>query len=639
MKNHVVDNSLKNLGKTVLWQYDRAVRLLSLLKHMQVLYHCAVEQFWNWWTNKVLSVDTCDAFGCSLWGMFLGVPRPTVKNEDGSDRLIATSVYRRLLKGAFYLTTASSSFSDILGYLEIVFGIGGYENLSKWSVYVSEYGWYTNIEELNDEYIVGETYYAGEVVWHHDEGDTVGENWKFTRDVTSKENTSWEATADARVRTKEDTTRSAGRDTLLLKLYDPEGICRKIGGAPNNSLSVSVSYAFGNTTRSATATRRRKCGLTLVDKGNMSISYGKSDYYDEMHRDQKALFEQRLTEFCPFPLGVGDDTLPLEEWVLGFASFNAAEWWGRYQKMKAYAVGDRFVHDYGVGDRLFKVVKKIYIPDNTSFEAISSFISEVSDDVYDEGQENTRYKSGVAYSAGDVFGYVDKFGHGFNYECKVNISASRNTSFDAIKANVEKTIKGDPFVSTFSNESPAWHSIARFYPVLWQYVTNMPVNHYVDFIVASGGILGRLAKISSIDGMDFATIGSIAPDNFAVYVYPSANALGSSVVSSYKAAGYKIVECKTLDELMGIYEYGEEVIPKTEQFSKEQVEDFTSKIWYEDGARIVIDGEKWLLIRNFPSRVFDGNITSVEDFKAHGSLAPKTTLISQATQRRIGQLA
>ena len=332
MKYHVIDNSLKNLGKTVLWQYDRAVRLLSVLKHMQVLYHCAVEQFWEFWATKVLAIETCGSFGCSIWGLFLGVPRPTIV-ENGRERLIVTSVYRRILKGAFYLMKASSSFKDILGYLEIVFGIGGEDNLSKWSVYVSEYGWTTNIEELNGE-----------------------------------------------------TTSSS--DTLLLKLYDPEGICRKIGGAPKNSLSISVSYEFGDTTITAVATRRRKCGVTLVDNGDMSMDYGKSMFYDEMHRDQKYIFEQRFDEFCPFPLGVRTNA-PVSNWVFGLADENG-------------------------------------------------------------NQSNVLYEANRAYSKGDIFGYEESNDECYNWKCLEDISAEENSSFESIKSKIEKTSDGGPFIDTLA---------------------------------------------------------------------------------------------------------------------------------------------------------------------------------------------
>ena len=410
MKNHVIDNSLKNLGKTVLWQYDRAVRLLAVLKHIQVMYHCAVEQFWDFWNARILSVDTMGDMGCAVWGIFLGVPRPTIKDDDGSERLVATSVYRRILKGTFYLMKASSTFEEMLGYLEIVFGIEGKSSLSKWSIYVSEHGWTTNVEELNDAYIPGIAYYAGEVVWHHEGEDDLGENWKFVRNVTAQENVSWESVSSAVERTNEQTTRRGGGDTLLLKLYDPEGICRKIGGAPADSLSISVEYEFGDTTIRAEATRKRKCGLTLVDNGDMSMTYGKSPYYEEMHPDQRAIFEQRMDDFCPFPLGIKTNE-PVPETIFGFVGQDNE----KYASNKNYAVGDIFSHidENGVA-RNYKCIKAIGASVNTSFKAIEDRVEETFEgdpnvcglvdcvppyNYITAGCNQPRYNGGLAYLA------------------------------------------------------------------------------------------------------------------------------------------------------------------------------------------------------------------------------------------------
>lgn len=370
MKIHEIDNSLKDLGKTVLWQYDKAVRLLSVMKHMQMLYHCAVEQFWRYWTEKVLSIDTCGAFGCSIWGSFLGVPHPTVVGSDGDRRLIATSVYRRVLKGAFFLMKANSSFTDILGYLEIVFGVGGEDSLSKWTATVSEYGWTTNVDELNDVYKAGVAYAKGDIFSFDKTGEGVLRNWKCTRDVSADENTSFDAIAGLIEATNEPTNGVGDGETLLLKLYSPEGVCRKIGGAPNNSLTISTEYKFGETTIKAVATRRRKCGLSLVDKQDLSLEYGKSPFYDEMHPDQKALFEQRFDEFCPTPLGIKTNE-PLPEVVFGFIGQENEQ----YEAGRTYRKGDSFgrISEDG-GQYVYECMEDVDSVKNTSFSAIENVV-------------------------------------------------------------------------------------------------------------------------------------------------------------------------------------------------------------------------------------------------------------------------
>jgi len=456
MTNHVIDNSLKNLGKTVLWQYDKAVRLLSVIKHMHVLYHCAVEQFWNWWRTKVLSIDSCGAFGNSVWGTFLGVPNPTIIDPDtGVERFVTQSVYRKLLKGAFYLMKANSSLSSILGYLEIVFGVDGKNNLTKWSSYVSEYGWTTNVDELNFSYQADRSYSEGYVFWYDTKGDGIGNNWKckqdikanqeykiattyktgdvvwhrdenrivkyyvFISDVSYSENVSFESITDKIEETEEIVNTSfetlfkanliektqevpTGSDsdgTRFFKLFDPEGIVRKITGNNSDSLSMEITYEFGDTTITAKATRKRKCGVTIHDNEDMSFEYMKTPYFDEMLRDQKYLYEQKLLDICPHPLGVLTNE-PVEEFIFGF-----------------------------------------------------------------EGQEppsEKEYKAFIAYQKGSVFWYWDRTGTGeaFYWRAKEDISSSTNVSFNSISKYIEKTAKYedgkpvDPFISGIVDTEP-----------------------------------------------------------------------------------------------------------------------------------------------------------------------------------------
>lgn len=401
MTNHKIDNSIKDLGKTVLWQYDKAYRLLSILKHMQVLYHCAVEQFWNYWVKKVLAIDTCDKLGCSIWGRFLGVPRPTIRDNNGKVRLIATSVYRRVLKGSFFLMKSSGSFQDILGYLEIVFGIPGEDSFSPWTATCSEYGWTTNVDELNDGTMTG--------------------------------------------------------DTLLLKLYDPEGVCRKIGGAPRNSLTITVSYDVGDTTIVATAVRRRKCGVLLTDNGNMSITYSKSEYYDSMHRDQQYLFEQRQDEFCPYPLGVKTNDFS-EEYVFGFGYYDEGEanGWLPWTPPEV----DTYFYSweiYTYNRSAWKLVSGRTIPAGTTMQQMIDngwVYLYKSNLLHEEGQQCDMYEPGIAYPGGAVFGYIDDEGYGFKYECKSRITAAENISFESIKDKLMKTNKGDPIVGNLIDGAP-----------------------------------------------------------------------------------------------------------------------------------------------------------------------------------------
>lgn len=322
MTNHIIDNSLKDLGKTVLWQYDHALRLLALLKFIQIFYYCAVEQFWDFWLNKVLSIRTCGTFGCSVWGAFVGIPRPLVTDSKGQVREVANSVYRRLIMGEFLLQRANPSFDNLLGYIEVVYGIGGRDSLSKWEAEVSEYGWTTNVDELNSDTTIKAQYfprlaYKKDTVFIYEQDNS---RWLCLKDISASENSSFENLLQSGniQSTERDATILESPDTNLLKLYDTEGICRKVGGAPKDALTIEIKYEFGDRTVVARVRRRRKCGVTLTDNGDMSLTYGKSEYYDEMHPDQKAIFEQLGDRYLPYPLGIKTNE-PVGTWVFGLA--------------------------------------------------------------------------------------------------------------------------------------------------------------------------------------------------------------------------------------------------------------------------------------------------------------------------------
>ena len=389
MTNHIIDNSANDIKKAVLWQYDKAVRLLSLMKHMHVLYVVAVEQFWKAWIEKILSIDSANSFGLNLWGNLVGALPITIIDENGDNRFIKPSVYKKILKGRFNLLKAPSTFEGILSYLDTVFGIDGPNNLTKWIASVSEYGWTTNVDELNFKYKVGVAYNEGFVFWYDESGEGLDVNWKCTVPIKAEENTSFDAIRDKVEQTRDNPTGSEKGDTVFLHLIDPEGYVRKIAAGGRDVLKLELSYQFGDYTITASATRLQKCGVSLVDNGDMSMEYVKTPYYDQMHRDQKALFEQRKDDVCPYPLGVKTNE-PQETWIFGFAGQEPAEE-DKYEPNKAYAAG-----------------------------TVVWWIEDVN-----EGEEY----------------------HGFHWKFKEDVTAEQNTDFDAIRKYVEKTEEGDPFVS------------------------------------------------------------------------------------------------------------------------------------------------------------------------------------------------
>lgn len=582
MKNFVIDNSLSNLGKTVLWQYDKARRLLALMKYMQVLYHCAVEQFWNYWINKVLSIDHASEFGCSLWGIMLGVSRPTVLDKNGNARLISTAVYRKVLKGAFYLMNANASFASLQGYISILFGIDGKNSISRWELTPGlEYGWSTNIDELNGIYQTGISYDKGTVVYQPSEPDSNIYNWEFTQSITVAQNSPWAAVAalvtpstekanvafasgiaysegdlvlrdDGTswvfnqsvsaeentpwfylkengfvVKSMNPTTASQESDTLLLKLYDPEGNCCKIGGAPGNSLNISVSYEFGETTITAVVTRKRKCGVAIVDNYDMSMDYVRTDFYDEMHDDQKALFEQKRDELCPYPLGVKSNT-PSGNWVFGFAD-----------------------------------------------------------------QSIPQYEVGKAYAIGNIFWHEDSW-DGCNWICAEDISAASNSSFEAIRGKLKKTFKGGPCLDTFAEHNPPYMTLRNCI-----YESFTPPN-YVSTTVAPG----RIAEC--LDGEMYKLYQNTTKGYLVVFHSAESDWAGLPPTSVANFQDWIFEPNPTAENIMADLA----LLMKRNNcsvISFGQVKEFMPDVLYIEGDVVELDGQERIVTRN-------GQCSSKEEF-------------------------
>ena len=336
MTNHIIDNSLRNLGKTVLWQYDRAVRLLSILKHMQVMFHVAVEQFWDFWVDKVLGLEGSGEFGCIVWGLLLGVPRPVVEGANGQKHFIATSVYRRVLLGSFYLQKCNANCDDIHYYLETVFGIDGKGALTDWVIEVSEYGWTAKVDEWSrthcQRYRELEPFSKGTIFFY----ETNSTYWLCLDDIAITDNMNFAFLKQSGKIRSATNAELRQMETVIFRLYDTNGVCRKTMGVTANTLRISMEYEQENTRVTATAERRRKCGVQVVDYGDMSISFVKSEFFNEMHADQKAIFEQLGDAFLPYPLGIRTNE-PVSNWVFGLAdnlSPNGVEY---YQAGRSYS--------------------------------------------------------------------------------------------------------------------------------------------------------------------------------------------------------------------------------------------------------------------------------------------------------------
>lgn len=63
-----------DLLRAVLWQYDGATGLQSLLSSKSDWYVVNQTEFWTNWRRDVFDLTTANDFGCAVWGVILGIP-------------------------------------------------------------------------------------------------------------------------------------------------------------------------------------------------------------------------------------------------------------------------------------------------------------------------------------------------------------------------------------------------------------------------------------------------------------------------------------------------------------------------------------------------------------------------------------
>lgn len=73
-----------DLRAALLWQYDKAVRLQSVLDSKQAWYEGAQVGFWTDWARDVFDLRTANDFGLSVWARILNVPLLAIAPSSGT---------------------------------------------------------------------------------------------------------------------------------------------------------------------------------------------------------------------------------------------------------------------------------------------------------------------------------------------------------------------------------------------------------------------------------------------------------------------------------------------------------------------------------------------------------------------------
>lgn len=124
MTNYVIDNTDRgDTKRTILWQYDQAPNLVSIISSFSDFFKFAVTDFWDGFIKdtNLANADEVNDFGLAVWGKILNIPR-TVYVENNEVKSISSDLYRRLLVARLKLSSGNASLGAYAEFIYDVFG-------------------------------------------------------------------------------------------------------------------------------------------------------------------------------------------------------------------------------------------------------------------------------------------------------------------------------------------------------------------------------------------------------------------------------------------------------------------------------------------------------------------------------------
>lgn len=117
-----IDNSIDDeMRRVITWQYDNATNLIGLILIVKNLYESAIKIPWDLFRQSIFNIEDANNFALSIWGINLGLKRPTYVSG-GETIPISDDYFRRILLGRMMLTASSYSMKDIATFVNIVYG-------------------------------------------------------------------------------------------------------------------------------------------------------------------------------------------------------------------------------------------------------------------------------------------------------------------------------------------------------------------------------------------------------------------------------------------------------------------------------------------------------------------------------------
>lgn len=118
-----------DLQKCIIWQFDKASKLKSLIIQKENWYKVNITNFIKDFFWNIFNIDTANEFGLTIWGILLGLERQVVF-VGGQTHYLTTEQYRFLLKGQILkLNMQNVSVPEINRYLRVIFNLENNEEV------------------------------------------------------------------------------------------------------------------------------------------------------------------------------------------------------------------------------------------------------------------------------------------------------------------------------------------------------------------------------------------------------------------------------------------------------------------------------------------------------------------------------
>lgn len=83
------------IDDSLVWQYNEATALQTLIEGKQNWYNLNVSQFWENWYNDVFNLATANEFGLSVWSIILNLPLFLIPDSDEGHLIWGYGQYRK----------------------------------------------------------------------------------------------------------------------------------------------------------------------------------------------------------------------------------------------------------------------------------------------------------------------------------------------------------------------------------------------------------------------------------------------------------------------------------------------------------------------------------------------------------------